>query len=171
VGFPGLEENGIVIVPVNGKNNLDKMKAILDLLGIPNHVIFDTDADKTGASERVSAAKANTVIQQLCGNNNPIEFPNTTFSETYSALNPNMTVLFEQDVTNEKWERLREEVGAEYGYLKPSLATKNPVVLAEMLGRLGKQGKSSGTLDAILKTIASAYVKTVGQLAAQALDS
>lgn len=134
-----LEEKGMSIIPVNGKTNIDKVKAILDLLCIPNYVIFDKDdASKNSAGNE----KTNIALQRLLGLSAPIGNPGQIVTEDYSIFDPDFRTAIRQENGESLWDDYRNKIAVELGYDQPSRADKNPIAIKLLFEKLLADGKN-----------------------------
>lgn len=129
-----LEEKGVSIVPVNGKTNVDKLKAILDLLSIPNYVIFDRDGEE--CKNDTGNMKTNIAIQKLIGVDNPQPSPSQIIAGDYAIFEPDFRRAIRKEIGESLWDDYRNEIGVELGYDKPSKADKNPIAIKLLFEKL-----------------------------------
>lgn len=140
-----LESEGIAVVPVEGKSNLDRPYAIFTALGISCYVVFDGDACKP---ENERKPEINLALQALCGEEQRREFPETGARKRYAAFRRELTKDLPEEFGAEQFYSVRDQVAREMGWEdEPSRARKNPVVVEEVIRRMHKAGRRSATLD------------------------
>jgi len=129
-----LEEKGVSIVPVNGKTNIDKLKAILDLFSIPNYVMFDRDGENRKNDQ--GNMKTNIAIQKLIGVDDPQPSPAQIIAKDYAIFEPDFRRAIRKEVGESLWDNYRNEIGEELGYDNPSKADKNPIAIKLLFEKL-----------------------------------
>lgn len=85
IGF-NLDKNGISIVSVGGKIELDRFYRLYNELGIPTYVIFDGDALNEDKKKKAENAKLNRELQKLLGEASPVDFPETAIKNKYTVF-------------------------------------------------------------------------------------
>lgn len=141
------EEFGVVVVPVAGKNNIDRAVVAFQGFGIPTYFMFDGDKKKN------EGASTNRALLQL-GGAEVADFPAT-------GVNPGFAV-FEDDietylhgVAGDRYLPLRDECSTRCGYDQPSKALKNSEVMAMFLRYARAEGIEFPVLRQIVETISS----------------
>jgi predicted ATP-dependent endonuclease of OLD family len=139
-------ESNISVIPVNGKNNIDKPWLVFNQLGIPVYPVWDSDTSKATKD----SIKANRALQSMLGKNKGevTDFPAGVFSN-FACFGDSMN------------ETLKTDFGADYqpalnsSSEKLSLSAddgkKNPYVLHEMITNLYKNKKQAHTMESIVK--------------------
>jgi len=146
-----LEGEGIAVVPVEGKANLDRPYAIFTALGISCYVVFDGDSHKPQNERK---PEINLALQSLCGEKQPREFPETGARERYAAFSRELTTDLPEEFDAEEFCCARDRVACDMGWEdEPSRARKNPVVLKEVMKRMHEAGRRSPTLDNMVDAI------------------
>jgi putative ATP-dependent endonuclease of OLD family len=142
---------GISIVPVAGKNNIDRPVVVFRGLEIPTFFIFDGDSSLTGAKQ-IGAIRANRVLQRLAGVA-PSDFPPTGVFDTWAVFNDKLEtelgLAAGQDVFNE----LLTQVAEEFGYQQSSLVLKNSEGAASFVKKVYARGGHIPILENIVKRI------------------
>lgn len=146
------EEEGIAILDVGGKNNLDKPYCIFNTLGIPIYLLWDSDNGLTGA-DRVNSSNANVALQRLI----QAEAPHNEFPEiiraTYACFKDKLETTLRDELDEDVFQRLIQEKKAAYGIPKTKNVLKNPVTMSEILLEANALGTRSATLDQIVTNI------------------
>jgi hypothetical protein len=146
-----LECEGIAVVPVEGKGNLDRPYAIFTGLGISCYVVFDGDAQ---APENERKPEINLALQALCGEQEPTEFPESGARERYAVFGQDLSKDLPEEYGANDFYSVRDEVARDMGWEdEPSRAKKNPVVLREVISRMHAAGRRSATLDGIVEAV------------------
>jgi hypothetical protein len=146
-----LEGEGIAVVPVEGKANLDRPYAIFTALGISCYLVFDGDSRKRPNERR---PEINRALQSLCGEEQPVEFPETGARERYAAFRRELTRDLPEEFGAEQFYSARDQAARDMGWEgEPSRAQKNPVVLEQVIRRMHEAGRRSPTLDNMVDAI------------------
>jgi len=146
-----LEGEGIAVVPVEGKANLDRPYAIFAGLGIQCYVVFDGDAHKRQNKRK---PEINLALQFLCGEKQPVELPETGARERYAAFRREVTRDLPEEFGREEFYSARDQAARDMGWEgEPSRAQKNPVVLEQVIRRMHEAGRRSPTLDNMVDAI------------------
>jgi predicted ATP-dependent endonuclease of OLD family len=143
-----IEGSGISVIPVNGKTNLDRCLAIFDSLGIPCYLVFDADA---GKPEGARHEETNQALQRLCGIEDPAALPSTSVGSRFTVFQNDFAAQLAVEIPD--FVVTRNTVAEELGWLEPSLAAKNPAVIAATLGQLASESKASPTLNELVAAI------------------
>lgn len=150
-GGVDLEGEGIAVVPVEGKGNLDRPYAIFTGLGISCYVVFDGDAQ---APENERKPEINLALQSLCEEKQPRDFPGTGARVGYAVFRRELTRDLPEEFGAEQFHSVRDQVAREMGWEdEPSRAKKNPVVLEEVIRQMHEAGRRSPTLDSMVDAI------------------
>jgi putative ATP-dependent endonuclease of the OLD family len=142
-----LSAHGIAVVPVSGKNNLDKTLLIFRGLGIPTYVIWDNDLQADDNTKLTNIA-----LFKINGIENPVDF-GTQVTPRFACFDSKLETV------------LRHEIGADFdkkigeiGYtlaMKAKELIKNPVGLSQVLRRCYRDNNRSATMDSIVYAIQS----------------
>lgn len=143
-GWAALARWAIVVVPVGGKKNLDKMQVILSELAIPHYTTFDRDGESGESPTEV--ARWNLVLQRLAGMVDPEPMPNTFVGESVAVFAPNVTGVVRDEIGTELWLETRDAVCLELGIPVRQDSTKNPEVVRAILARTQGGGCTSASL-------------------------
>jgi len=146
-----LYKRGIALLPVGGKENLDRAIVLFRQLGIPTYMVFDADRH-VRRKQREQTAKSNRALLRLL--EQPLEdFPNTQVRTTFACFE------------NTLWDTVRAELGPQavgqavrraslrYGFPTDRANNKNSVILCEVLRELASQGVMSATLSQMMNRI------------------
>ncbi|RYH31017.1 MAG: hypothetical protein EON54_21505 [Alcaligenaceae bacterium] len=118
---------GIVIVEVGGKNNLDKPIVIFSALGIPCYWIFDND--KSEAKPKKGHLKSNIILQRLAGvdEKDCVDAPSGVFKD-FAAWDNKLEKYVEQKAGKEKFEAACHAIAATF-HIDADMCLKFPASL------------------------------------------
>jgi len=145
------DSKGIVVIPVIGKNNLDRPSLIFQDLGIPVYLIFDTDSDKLSKIEENK--KINTVLMKIMGEtaiSNPMEMK---IQNKFALVDPNMTDLIKRAVGDDLYTQIMDELKIKYEFPKNKDCMKNYIVMTDFIKKVYNSGKSIPELEEIIEKI------------------
>ncbi|NUN70428.1 MAG: ATP-dependent endonuclease [Bacteroidetes bacterium] len=114
---------GITIVPVVGKNNIDRSVVVFRGLEIPTYFVFDADSSSTGR-DREAAIRSNGRLLRLAGVD-IMDFPATTISRDWAVFNDNIEAEFLLALGRDVFDEIRAQVALELGYSQSSGVLKN----------------------------------------------
>jgi len=141
---------GIVIVPADGKNNIDRPVVAFRGLEIPTYFIFDGDSSHTD-TKKEKAITSNAILQRLAGVD-IVDFPNTQTHEKWAVFHDKLETELRESV-DELFDSTREEIAEELGYEKPSTVLKNPEAAARFIKSVYAKGKKITVLEEIVEKI------------------
>jgi hypothetical protein len=159
-GWATLARSAIVVVPVGGKKNLDKMQVILSELAVPHYTTFDRDGESGESPAEV--ARWNLVLQRLAGIVDPEPMPDTSVGESLAVFAPDLTRVIQSEIGAGIWVQTRDAVCQDLGIPARKNSTKNPEVVRAILARTQERGHTSPSLIN--------WALAVEHAAAQALD-
>jgi putative ATP-dependent endonuclease of OLD family len=141
---------GIVIVPVDGKNNIDRPLVVFQGLEIPTYFIFDGDSGHTG-SEREKSIKTNKILLRLA-NAEVVDFPVTQVHETWATFNDKLETELKV-IGEELFKSVRDRVADELGYSEPSNILKNPRAATRFIESIYAEGQRIVVLEDIVERV------------------
>jgi putative ATP-dependent endonuclease of the OLD family len=154
-----LESTGVSVIPCGGKSNVCTAAAISISFGIPTFCVWDSDenpepsagnCEKCGrALDKKGNPAENRRLLRLLGL--PEEDWPEHVKETSACFKKNRETTFIGEIGEADFIRLLHEQMTRFGIPKESHALKNPRVVAEILKSASKAGKSSPSLNAIVK--------------------
>jgi hypothetical protein len=143
---------GISIVPMIGKNNIDRPVVVFRGLGIPTYFIFDADSRHSGTDKQEKTVLSNHLLLRLAGV--PTEdFPKTTAFNSWAVFNDQLETEIKFDVGNVEFDRIRQEIGDQLGYDQPSAVLKNPEGVAKFVRLVYANGSRIPILEDIVARI------------------
>jgi len=114
-------QKGIVIVPVSGKNNLDRPTIIFRGFSIPTYLIFDGDFKfKGNSSNEKRAILSNRKYLRLCGAKEE-DFPETQVHETWAVFKDSIESDIKESMGNKKFYEIREKIASDLGLDKKQI--------------------------------------------------
>lgn len=142
---------GIVIVEVSGKNNLDKPIIIFSALNIPNYWIFDND--KSEGAAKKGSLKANKILQRLAGVDEEtcVDWPEGVFSK-FAVWDYKLEEYVKSRVGELAFNAARDEVAADF-HIDADMCLKFPAASSAMLLLLKTAGHQFPELDSIIEKI------------------
>jgi putative ATP-dependent endonuclease of the OLD family len=161
-GWADVEARAFAVVPVGGKTLLDRMSAILSLLGVPHFLVFDRDGE--GRQEANNVAHWNKTLGRLAGLSDPPEMPDTGCGEHHAVFSPTVTKVVDTEMGHDAWFAIRDAVCDELGIEKRDSAVKNREVILKMLAKAGAVGLSSPSLETAAATIVAAVARDLGEV-------
>ena len=141
------DSKGISVIPVIGKNNLDRPALIFQDLGIPIYLIFDTDSDLN------SNKKINTVLKKIMGETDLTKPLEMKIENNYASLNPSMTKVIKNAVGDGLYTHIMDELKEQYGFQKDKDCRKNYIVMTQFIQKVYDSGKSIPELEKIIQKI------------------
>ena len=114
----------IVIVPAEGKNNIDRPVIIFRGLSIPTYFIYDGDYKSNGDKQDEAKIERNQRYLRLAGVK-PLDFPETQIYKDWAVFKNNIEEEIKRNVGEEKFIEIRDLVASHLGYEKPSNMLKN----------------------------------------------
>ena len=142
---------GISVVPVTGKNNIDRPVIVFRGLGIPSYFIFDADSRHTGP-DREKSAVSNHRLLRLAGVDAE-DFPASAAYDTWAVFNDQLESEFKLALGDARFELLRQQIADELGYSQPSAVLKNPEGVSKFVRCVHANGNRIPILEDIVERI------------------
>ena len=146
------DSEGIVVIPVIGKNNLDRPALIFQDLGIPVYLIFDTDSD-CSLTDLDSQKKVNTILKRIMGETDLTEPLAMKIEKSYASLDPNMTKAIKSHVGDALYTQVMQELKIEYEFKEDKDCRKNYIVMTQFIQKVYDSGKNIPELEEIIQKI------------------
>ncbi|HEY0329188.1 MAG TPA: ATP-dependent endonuclease [Rhodopseudomonas sp.] len=142
---------GIVILDVTGKPNLDKPIIIFSALGIPCYWVFDND--RRNGTKKNGSVSTNKLLQRLADieEENCVEWPSGVFDK-FAVWDCNLEEYVENRVGKEAFDAARAEAASNFD-IDGNLCLKFPAAASALLFRLQNEGHSFPELDEALTAI------------------
>jgi putative ATP-dependent endonuclease of the OLD family len=141
------ETEGIAIIDVGGKTNIDKPWVVFRRLGIPTYVVFDNDAGKKEGNRKPNY---NRFLQKLSGASTCEDFPEG-ISSGYAALKGDLERCL-RDALGDKWERIYAEICDEFGVERGDIC-KSPAVVRAVFSRGVAEGADFRIFQEIVRAV------------------
>lgn len=141
-----LESKGISVIPCIGKSSLDRPATLFRHLGIPVYVVWDSDK-----GEKKAKPEDNHRLLRLMGQT-PEDWP-CQVSEQFACFECNLERTLQDEIGNAEFEQWLQECQERFCIPEKRHATKNPVVVAEVIRIAQQHGRSSVTLENIVNKI------------------
>ncbi|MDD5451338.1 MAG: AAA family ATPase [Desulfovibrionales bacterium] len=142
---------GISIVPVSGKNNIDRPVVVFRGLEIPTFFIFDADSSLNG-QKRDAAIRTNHLLQRLAGVP-PTDFPQTDVFDTWAVFNDKLEAELEGATGQDNFNQLRTQIAEGLGYNQPSSVFKNIEGAAMFVKQVYANGGRIPVLENIVERV------------------
>ncbi|MFH0882150.1 MAG: AAA family ATPase, partial [bacterium] len=139
---------GIHIIPVEGKNNIDRPTIIFRGFGIPTYYIFDGDK-----KEGSNVVNSNIIYQKLSRETEIEEHPTTQVHKDWAVFEETLETEIMNSIGKETYVKLREAVAKDLGYPKPSLVEKNSEGISRLIFEIYKAGYKIEVLEDICARI------------------
>jgi len=140
------ESLGISILPCMGKTCLDRPYAIFRSLGIPVYVIWDSDKCKKDAKAEENHRMLRLLDREI------EDWPNMV-EDKFACFKTDLMTTFKTEIGNEFFDNKIRECCEYFGYGRQKQAVKNPIVIQHIIDEAREQGKTSPTLQNIIKRI------------------
>lgn len=139
------DEHGVVVVPVDGKANIDRAVVVFQGFGIPTYFMFDGDKSKN------EGAEINRRLIRL-GGGEENDFPPSTVSASFAVFEEDIEKYL-QGVAGDRFETLRDGCAQRCEHDRPSRALKNTEVMSMFLSEAAKEGIVFSVLQDIVESI------------------
>ena len=139
---PGFDGTGISVIPCDGKCSLYKPFVVFRNLGIPTYLVWDCDTDKP---------QNQTVNGRLLSLFGLTGTGKGEVTDKFACFTNNLNDTISEEIGPEYDELVREE--AKRQWIPKENAKKKPSIINSVFAELGRQGKTSATLDAIVEKI------------------
>lgn len=141
-----LEGLGAAILPVGGKNNLDRPALIFETLKIPTYLMWDCD---NGEGEATNKA-----LQRLAGVNEADLFiAETKVAAAFTCFANELEAILQAEIAD--LPALINEVKTEFGIVKNDDVLKSAFAMRQVLEKAAANGQRSPTLEAAVQAIAA----------------
>jgi putative ATP-dependent endonuclease of the OLD family len=141
-----IDGGGFAILPCGGKTCLDRPYAIFRELGIPTYVVWDSDFGTKDAK-----ADDNHRLLRLVGE--PVSDWPSKVEKGFACFETDLEATMRAEIGPEFYDAALTQCQSDFGIPKRKHAQKNPAVVARLIADAKGAGKSSATLEAIVKGI------------------
>jgi energy-coupling factor transporter ATP-binding protein EcfA2 len=142
-----LAADGIAIVPVDGKDNLERAYVLYQQLEVPVYVIFDSDNSRGSAQDKQRNLKLTRLLGAAAS-----DTPATQVNDTWACADPNLLDVAARETGGARLQAALAAAAEELG-LDPDRGRKNGVVVRAAVKELAANGATSATLRHILTAV------------------
>ena len=150
------DSDGISVIPCSGKANLDRPLVIFRHLGIPVYVIWDGDH-----GEADSKPDGNKYLLKLLGQS--VEDWPEKVAAQHACFKSKLETTLRTEIGADSFDELLAEAQGVFGIPKKNHATKNPIIIQQVLEKALAQQKGSPTLKAVVNQIVALKPKRVAE--------
>jgi predicted ATP-dependent endonuclease of OLD family len=145
-----LEALGIAVLPVGGKNNLDRPAAVFQSLEIPVYGIWDCDQEAAGSK----GADTNRALQRLFGSGEAEIVDNLTrIADYYACFEGNLEKTLQQELGAEAFAAALGTAKHQFSVEQNQDAIKSPAIMQLTLSTLAVQNLHSPSLESIIERV------------------
>lgn len=141
-----LEEQGILVIPCNGKGNLRAPFVIFSQFGIKTYLIWDGDCSNP------SEASNNKQFLRLLGQSE-VDFPETQVNENFACFHCKLQETIRDEFGGSSYNNIMADCIANLGLRNREESQKNPIAIAHCIEQAYQQGLRSATLERIVEKI------------------
>jgi hypothetical protein len=145
------DELGVVVVPVGGKNNIDRAVVTFQGFGIPTYFVFDGDRSKN------EGAETNQALLRL-GGTDATDFPPSAVNRGCAVFEENIETYL-RTVAGNRYDTLRDDCCAVTGHDRPSTALKNSEIMSLFLRNAKTAGIEFQVLQQVVEIISEIAVE------------
>lgn len=139
-----LTADGIAVVPVDGKDNLERAYVLYKQLAVPAYVLFDSDNDRGNAQDKQRNQR---LTRLLAGH--PDDAPATQVNPTWACADPNLLTVVGNETGTAALDSALAAAADDLG-LDLDRGRKNGVVVRNAIAALAANSSTSPTLQALL---------------------
>jgi hypothetical protein len=145
------EAEGIAILPVNGKENLDKPWAVFTSIGIPVYAIWDSD--KGNAKNAEASIRANKHLLRLVGAPQvDVDYPEA-ITDKYACFSDKLETTLKAEIGDALLLEVLQAKVDEFGLKSKEDGLKNPEIMTQVLAAAVAKKAMSKSLDQIVDRI------------------
>ncbi len=164
-----LESLGVSVIPVNGKRSMDRPAIIFQEFGIPVYLLWDSDGEKgKTAGVCTTCGKPLDGKPDPCDNHRLLRIvgkPQEDWPEHrethHCCFKRDLECTLKAEIGDALFEKVLGDCQSEFAIPKRKHALKTPAVIATIIERAQKEGKTSTTLQSVVDRIL-ALTGTVG---------
>jgi len=145
-------EKGVVVIPVNGKNNIDRPVVIFRGLSLPTYFVFDGDVSNKGKREEENTISRNHLYMKLAGVEIE-DFPTTSINDEWAVFGDNIEQEIKSSIGDDIYTEIRKEVADYLGYSKPTQVEKNMLGASFIIQKVYNRGLSVPVLEELVRSI------------------
>ncbi len=141
-----LESEGFSVIPCGGKTCMDRPTTIFQQLGIPVYIIWDSDKGNPKAKPKDNHRLLRLMRQR------EEDWPSKV-EEDFACFEDNLEKTLCNEIGAEYFEECLTECRDGFCIPEKEHAIKNPTVIATIIQKAQKQGRTSKTLNSVLEKI------------------
>ncbi|MGN6277703.1 MAG: ATP-dependent nuclease [Sphingomonas sp.] len=142
-----LEGHGIAVLPVNGKNNIDRPAVIFESLGIPIYIVWDCDSGAEGIQTNRALSRFGGVAEA------DLFDAQTRVEPSFTCFEHKLESVLEAEIPS--LQECIDEVRNKFGISKKDEVLKSAFAMKEVLLRANGKGHRSATLGSLVDAIAA----------------
>ena len=143
---------GIAVIPVGGKNSLDRPAVAFRGLSIPTYLLFDGDSRCEGTPQAENVKRANHACLRLV--EAPlVDFPNTQVHAEWAVLSDNFETLLEDELGAEAVHEHLKPIATELGYESETKSLKIGEVASRLIESVYGSGLQIPTLEKVVAAV------------------
>ncbi len=144
------EAAGIALLPVEGKNNLDRPFLIFRELGIPVFMIWDCDVGTKDHKAAVNLS-LDRLVNPDAGLQEPLE--ETQVTERHAHFRVTLEQCMRDELGSDRYNEWLKDACEPYGFDPSKDAQKIPDVMSALLAKAAEAGHKADTLESIIQSI------------------
>lgn len=144
------EEEGIAVLPVEGKANLARPLLIFRELGIPTYAVWDCDAHKADAKPEQNLCLLRACDPAAGHSDNPT---GTEVRESFAHFANTLEHTLKSEITEQAYSAARNAACEAFDFDPSKDAEKNPEVMKHLLNIAAEGGRRSATLEKLVRSI------------------
>lgn len=149
------DELNINIIPVSGKNNIDRPVIIFNGFKIKTYFIFDADSSLTKEALE-NTKKTNKILTRL-GGIEPTEHTQTNITNKFTVFEDKLETEIKISIDETNYNEIRNNIALILGYDKPSKVLKNYEGMRLFIEDVYKKGLKIDILEKIVLKITELY--------------
>lgn len=145
------DENGVAVIPVQGKGNIDKVFAVFESLRIPTYFCFDGDSHQENEAQRTENAKKNRCLLRIAGEQ-ATDFPESEVLDRFAVFKNDLEHEL-KGVDSDFFTVTRESIAKNLGVARQKDALKKPAGMRAYIESAYKEGKLPDSIIDIVSKI------------------
>jgi len=145
------DENGVAVIPVQGKGNINKVFAVFESLKIPTYFCFDGDSHQQNEGQKTENARKNRCLLRIAGRD-ACDFPESEVSDRFAVFCEDLEHEL-KDVDADYFASTREAVAKKLGVAKQKDALKKPAGMRKYIELAYNDKKLPALLTEIVATV------------------
>lgn len=145
------EEKGIVLVPANGKNNIDRPVIVFRGISIPTYFIFDGDVNikENGKAEAIKRNHRYLKLAEV----DTEDFPKTRIENSWAVFHDCLETELKESLPDDVFSEISEEVKSEFAYDEIKYVLKNIEGISRFIELVYERGHRVIKFEEIIKKV------------------